>query len=145
MREDRTCPVCENKIPDDARFLCPNCRSELNWLDDEGYIEKRKITLERIKHGIPTLAVPEKLFVSKFGFFLSGIIGVIIFSVVVELTVGHYFSISAFGLCLPLGLLAGYISYRLTKETKFFSNRVTWWFLPIILSVILSVIFWNLF
>ena len=34
MSESRICPVCKNKIPEDARFLCPHCHFELKWLDD---------------------------------------------------------------------------------------------------------------
>ena len=39
MSEGRLCPVCENEIPEDARFLCPHCHFELKWLDDEEAIQ----------------------------------------------------------------------------------------------------------
>lgn len=42
MSESRICPVCENDIPEDARFLCPYCHFELKWLDDSIAIEKAK-------------------------------------------------------------------------------------------------------
>jgi hypothetical protein len=29
MAEQRICPVCENEIPEDARFLCPNCHNNI--------------------------------------------------------------------------------------------------------------------
>jgi len=39
MSESRICPVCENDIPEDARFLCPHCHFELKWLEDEEAIQ----------------------------------------------------------------------------------------------------------
>lgn len=42
MGESRICPVCENKIPEDATFECPYCRFELKYLDDKKMIGRRK-------------------------------------------------------------------------------------------------------
>jgi hypothetical protein len=39
MSETRICPVCENEIPEDAKFLCPHCHFELKWRDDESAIQ----------------------------------------------------------------------------------------------------------
>lgn len=42
MKSKRTCPVCKQAIPDDARFLCPYCHFELKWIDDDKAIENAK-------------------------------------------------------------------------------------------------------
>ena len=42
MSEPRICPVCENEIPEDAKFLCPHCHLNLIWLDDEIAIQEAR-------------------------------------------------------------------------------------------------------
>ena len=40
--EYRICPICLNKIPIYARFLCPSCHFELKWLENDKMIEIAK-------------------------------------------------------------------------------------------------------
>ena len=42
MSESRICPVCENEIPEDARFLCPSCQVNLQLLDDEEVVARAR-------------------------------------------------------------------------------------------------------
>lgn len=42
MAESRICPVCENEIPEDARYFCPNCRINLQLLEDEEAIARAR-------------------------------------------------------------------------------------------------------
>ena len=41
MSESRICPVCEEEIPEDAKY-CPKCYFELKWLDDAIAIQEAK-------------------------------------------------------------------------------------------------------
>lgn len=42
MTESGICPVCENEIPEDSRFICPHCKFELMWVEDDRVIERAK-------------------------------------------------------------------------------------------------------
>jgi len=42
MSENRVCPLSENEIPEEARFICRHCNFELKWLDDEAEIGRTK-------------------------------------------------------------------------------------------------------
>ena len=38
MTETRICPVCENEIPEEMKFRCPNCWLDLQKLTDVEYV-----------------------------------------------------------------------------------------------------------
>lgn len=42
MSESRICPVCENEIPEEARYSCRYCGFDLKMLNDEEGIERAK-------------------------------------------------------------------------------------------------------
>ena len=86
MSEIRICPVCENEIPEDARFLCPHCHFELNWLDDYRAIQKAKqnYTNELFKAEISSELVGKSDESNNLNGFISIIAGVIFLGVAVN-------------------------------------------------------------
>ena len=72
MSKNRICPVCKNDIPDDAMFLCPHCRFELIWLDDEKVIEKAKKNFSGALFKVEKHSMPEsgKMFFERKPFVL---------------------------------------------------------------------------
>ena len=81
MSESRNCPVCENEIPDEARFLCPHCQFELIWLEDERVIERVKQSStgeidkpkKIVEKPVRNLGIEEFLFQIVFEFIVEAI------------------------------------------------------------------------
>jgi predicted nucleic acid-binding Zn ribbon protein len=102
MSENRICPVCEKEIPEDAR-ICPHSDFELENLNDEEAIERRKKGNKLRKYYI--LAGP--LFGLLLGLFIA-----------LQPQVGHEYEGWRFfyaTFAFVLGLLAGFICYLLLR------------------------------
>jgi predicted nucleic acid-binding Zn ribbon protein len=114
MSESRICPVCENVIPEDARFLCPHCHFELKWLDDEGEIERAKkyLDAEKLIEGSNKPNKVATIILSYIGIAIIIYIVVVIFSENGILMAGHEWTMLFFAFLpcyIGLGLIAGLI------------------------------------
>jgi len=148
MSESRICPVCENEIPEDARFLCPHCHFELKWLDDESAIQEAKqnftgelFTVEKDKQDESA----EEPWPSLGNHFIAGILGGAV-AQIVYLKWGPYieWGWALFCLpfhCLPIGLLTGFLGYLLGKKlNRGLGIRFVFLILTFILSIVFGVI-----
>lgn len=150
MNESRICPVCEKEIPEDAKFVCPNCDFELKWLDDEAKIERAKqkfsISLKKTSKGSledsqETSQADGFSCLLYFGYFFVGLIGTIvpIFIMSIILGFGGYNSpdnANILGyitlICMPsCALLAGIIVVK--KKSSSISTL-----LSVVITVALS-------
>ena len=144
MNETKICPVCENEIPEDARFLCPHCHFELKGLDDEESIEEAKqnftgelFTVEKPSEmGIESNPEKEHL--------IAGVIGAVIAQFVYligwpggEVGWALFCLPLSLLLCLPPGFFAGVLGYQIEKNLN---RRLNIGFVFLILTFILSVV-----
>lgn len=60
MDENRICPVCQNDLPEDSKFFCPQCISEMNWLDNAKDIPERKNSFDRKELPPPLSQTPKR-------------------------------------------------------------------------------------
>ena len=137
MSESRICPVCENEIPEDARFLCPHCQFELKGFYDDNYISNRRRTYQREEDALKGI--------KKVYFNFAGILGVVV-AQIVYFKWGPYIEGGWALFCmpfyillsLPLGLYTGKLSFRLEKKLN---RGLIIMFAFLILTFILSTVF----
>lgn len=120
MSESRICPVCENEIPEDATFVCPYCSFELKSLDDGNTIEKARKIFKMGNHKKQEIHNSQEDFqdknISKLKHFIPSFLGVLVFSVWLELYGwGHYYGCFCPVFSIPFVLVGGIITYRLEK------------------------------
>ena len=149
MSETRICPVCENEIPEDARFECPHCHLNLIWLDDEIAIQeaRQKFTGELFTVEKQPEKIVESIAAKEHR--MAGVIGAIIAPFVYLFgwasgEVGWVlFCLPAnFLISLPIGLVIGVLGYQFEKNLNRRLNfRFVFLILTFILSVVISVIF----
>jgi hypothetical protein len=161
MSESRNCPVCENDIPEDARFLCPHCHFELKWLDDEEAIERAKQSFAE-KLYEPEENPPQELNTTSFLYhllvgFLGGSLPWIAPGVYEYFEYGErslqwiFWSYRGFGIPIGLvtGLVVGFFMYRVEKKNRKPHQRpFVFLFWSFIISVFLSspilYVYWML-
>ena len=148
MNETKICPVCENEIPEDARFLCPHCHFELKWLDDENAVEKAGKILKdgnqtKLEMHDSKETIQDKK-ISKFKHLLPGILVHLAFSASFEMRVGHFYGIFLAIFGLPVVLVGGIISYfleKIFKKSQRFGSGELLFLLPIILIIVAWIIY----
>ena len=152
MSESRICPVCVNEIPEDAKFVCPYCWSELKKLADVEYVANQI----RAYHQESVAQAKREKKRSKWTwgkYYLTGILTCVGVGFIAEYAVSYLnellmetpqsFDLLDFlgriGYILPFGLLAGFISSQL--EGRFADPKLHGWFIYLTITQVLSFIF----
>ena len=149
MNQPGICPVCENEIPEDARFECPHCHFELKWLDDEGEIERAKQTFTGELFKIEEIQIikPEKHWTSTLlpslrRHIIAGILWEIVYFIIFALINGgiedeSYIIFAAFLVLLPFFLFTAFCSFILERLfIKSFNKQIVYYLLTPVLFVI---------
>jgi len=126
MSESRICPVCENEIPEDARYYyCPHCFFDFEILNDEIAIQEARqkftgelLTVEKRPENKVEKSYAEQDSSISWALYAVGVLGNLLFGlfIVDGASDGHfYFPFGRWFFFLPFGILAGYIGTWMEK------------------------------
>lgn len=119
MGESIICPVCEKKIPSDARYCCFYCGFDLKMVHDKKAIKKAKKHFEVDKIGLEKENQPILTIAAGF------VLGLLL--VFITIYVFNPFEglsgIFLFLTFLPIGLLIGFSIYILEKIIHKLNHR----------------------
>ena len=145
MSKNRICPVCENEIPDDARFECHHCWSDLKKISDEDYVTTRRLTYQQENEKRKAQENASRTKEHRKAGILGALIAPIIYLVIGDSgDTGWWVCLLPLGwlLCLPLGLLTGHLGLYIEKKLiKPMNSRFVFLMLTFFLSTILYVVF----
>ena len=152
MSEMKICPVCVNEIPENAKYVCPNCWSDLQKFSDVEYVanqirifQQESVAQAKRKKKRGRWSWGKYYLVGILTCLSVGIIAEHIISSINELLMEEpqSFNFQDFifitGIFLPFGLLAGFISSQL--EEKFRNPMLRGWFIYLTIMQVLSFVF----
>lgn len=142
MSETRICPVCENEIPADARFLCPHRHFELKWLDDDREVERAKqaYTSTMEKNDINLNIQKKKLDLFFLVYFLTGSIGAIISLVALEAV---FWGGSSFDGLFEFSICPGVLSLLIIKSLSKIENKYNKVLIALMVGMIVAGLFFG--
>ena len=119
MCESIICPVCEKKIPSDARYCCFYCGFDLSMVNNQNAIRKAKKHFDVDKIGSD---IDHKLLINVVTGVVLGLL--LVFTVVYSFNPSEGFSVLVLFLTLLFfGLLAGFSIYILEKIIHKLNHR----------------------